>query len=98
MIKWLAERLQPRCRFCDEAHWKWVCVKCFREASTELVEALTLQLDVAVLNAGNPELMAKLAVMDGDECIGLVVPDSLSMIDALGIIIPNSYREKLNAK
>ena len=98
MIKWLAERLQPRCRYCDEAHWKWICFKCHEETSTELVEALTLQLDVAVLNAGNPELIEKLAVMDGDECIGLVVPDSLEVIDNMGTIVPKSYREKLRAK
>jgi hypothetical protein len=63
-----------------------------------LVEALTLQLNVAVLNVGNPELMEKLTVMDGDEVIGIVVPDILEAVDNLGIIIPTYYREKLDGQ
>ena len=98
MFKWLAEHIHQRCRYCDTTdHWKWICFKCHEETSTELVEALTLQLDVAVLNAGNP-VLEKLVVMDDDECIGLVVPDRLSVIDDLGLIVPKSYREKLHAE
>jgi len=98
MFKWLAERLYQRCTYCNEVHWKWVCFKCHKEAAAETIEALTLQLDIAVLNVGNPELIEKLAVMDGDECIGLVVPDSLEVIDNMGIVIPESFREKLRAE
>jgi len=89
--------MSQRCRYCDTTdHWKWICFECHEETSTGLVEALTLQLDVAVLNAGNPKLIEKLAVMDGDECIGLVVPDTLEVIDDLGLIVPKSFREKLS--
>ena len=98
MFKWLTERLQPRCRYCDEAHWKWICFKCHEETSIELIDSLQLQLNVAVLNVGNPGLLARLAVMDGDECIGLVVPDTLKVINDLGIIIPKSHREKLSGR
>ena len=99
MIKWLAERLHQRCRYCDTAnYWKWVCFKCHEEVSIEMMDALQLQLNVAVLNVGNPELIEKLAVMDDDECIGLVVPDSLSVIDDLGLIVPNYYRETLSGR
>jgi hypothetical protein len=96
MIKWLAERLYQRCVHCDEVHWKWICYPCHEEASIALIDALQLQLNVVVLNAGNPELIAKLAVMDGDEVIGVVIPDTLKVIDDLGLIIPKSYREKLD--
>ena len=95
MFKWLANRMQ-RCRYCDKAHWKWVCFPCHEETMTKAIQAFQLQMDVAVLNAGNPELIEKLVVMDGDKCIGLVVPDSLSVIDDIGVIVPAYYREKLN--
>lgn len=99
MFKWLTERLHQRCAHCDTTkYWKWVCFKCHEETSSELVEALTLQLNVAVLNVGNPELMEKLTVMDGDEVIGIVVPDILEAVDNLGIIIPTYYREKLDGQ
>ena len=86
-----------RCRYCDKDHWKWICFTCHEETSVEMVKALQLQLDVAVLNAGNP-VLEKLVVMDGDECIGVVVPDTLKVIDDMGIIVPESYREKLDER
>jgi hypothetical protein len=61
-------------------------------------ETLQLQLDVALLNVGNPGLLARLTVMDGDECVGIVVPDTLKAIDDLGLIIPKYHREKLRAE
>ncbi len=99
MIKWLAERLHQRCVHCDSVNrWKWVCAPCNEELIHFRNEALQLQLDVAVLNVGNPKLIAKLAVMDGDEVIGVVVPDSLGVIHDLGLIIPQYYREKLRGR
>jgi hypothetical protein len=95
---WLAERIHQRCRYCDTAdYWKWICYECHEKTVAERIRSLQLQLDVAVLNAGNPELMEKLAVMDDDEVIGIVVPDILEAVDNLGIIIPAYYREKLDA-
>jgi len=99
MFKWLAERLHQRCRYCDTAnYWKWVCFKCHEEASIEMMDALQLQLNVAVLNVGNPGLLARLTIMDGDEVVGIVVPDTLKMIDDLGLIVPKSFREKLSGR
>ena len=90
-------QFHQRCVHCDTTdYWKWVCFKCHEETSIELIDALQLQLNVAVLNMGNPGLLARLAVMDGDECIGLVVPDTLKVIDDMGILIPKSHREKLS--
>ncbi len=97
MLKWWSEHSQPLCIHCEETHYKWICPKCHEKIATQLTKALQLQLDVAVLNAGNPELIAKLAVMDGDECVGLVVPDSLSVINDLGLIVPAYFKESLNA-
>lgn len=98
MFKWLAERLYQRCIYCDEVHWKWVCAPCHEEISFAFTKALELQLDVAVLNAGNPALITKLTVMDGDKVIGIVVPDSLKVIDDLGLIVPQYYRETLDGR
>jgi len=98
MFKWLAERLYQRCVYCDTIdYWKWICFQCHEETAVEMGKALRLQLDVAVLNTGNP-ILGELTVMDGDECIGVVVPDTLEAIDNMGIIIPKSYREKLRAE
>ena len=99
MIKWLAERLHQRCICCDTVnYWKWVCFKCHEETCVEAIDTLQLELDVVVLNVGNPGLIARLTVMDGDEVIGVVVPDSLGVIHDLGLIVPNYYKEKLRAR
>jgi len=99
MFKWLAELLYQRCIHCDSTQrWKWVCAPCNEELIHFRNKALQLQLDVAVLNVGNPGLLARLAVMDGDECVGIVVPDTLEVIADLGLIVPKSYREKLRAE
>ena len=99
MFKWLAERLHQRCHYCDTAnYWKWICFKCHSEVLVEYNAQRQLQLEVAVLNVGNPVLIEKLAVMDGDECVGLVVPDSLEVIDNMGITVPQYYREKLRGR
>lgn len=98
MFKWLTERLHQRCIHCDTTdHWKWVCAPCNEELIHSRNKSLQLQLDVAVLNAGNP-VLETLTVIAGDEVIGIVVPDSLKVIDDLGLIVPAYYREILSER
>ena len=83
-----------RCRHCDTIdNASWLCSECCEQIVELQTQSLRLQRDVVILNRLDESLLEKLIVMDDEEIIGVVVPDSEEALSRLGVIVPSCHKK-----